>query len=400
MSAKVNTPSLKKVLVTGGTGFIGGRLVEKLILDRHVEVRVLVRDFSKAWRLARLPVEMIHGDITDPEPVRKAVEGCDSIVNCAFGTTGTQEAKHAVNVQGTRNILEAALQFGVGRIVHLSTGMVYGSSADGDLDETAKKSLSGNFYADSKLEAEETALDYAKKRELPVVVLQPLVVYGPFCPTWTINVVKTLKAGKVILVNGGEGSCNAVYVDDLANAILLALERKDGQGEAFLISGGEPVTWREFYERYEAMLGYSCTVSMSVAEALAYQVPEGQSLRSIVTESLALLREDSGVRQRILGTREISALRKTARFLIPALVRQSIRSHLVKNSNGNKQPEQSIEEEKPILPLTASMVSIYAAKSRVRIDKAKRLLGYEPIFNFRAGMDLTEKWARWANLLD
>ena len=342
MSAEPNTFSSRKVLVTGGTGFIRGRLVEKLILDRDVQVRVLVRDFSKAWRLARLSADLIQGDITDAGQVKKAVEGCDSIVNCAYGTTGTPEAKHSVNVQGTRNLLEAAVEFGVGRMVHLSTVMVYGDPFDGDLDESAKSVPYGNFYADSKLESEEATLDYAEKRDLSAVVLQPTVVYGPFAPTWTINVLRSLKAGRTILVNGGDGGCNTAYVDDLANAILLTLDRKEVRGRGIyhfrkrarhmerILRAPRGHAWLFRYCKHAGRRG------------AAYQQPQRQRTRSVVTETVALLRENSLLRERILGTREFTALRRMARFVTPAPVRQSIRGRFVGHHNGGKPAETSV----------------------------------------------------------
>src|SRR5436305_15155746 len=110
--------------------------------------------------------------------------------------------------------------------------MVYGQTTDGDLDETAPRRRFGNAYSDSKLEAEQIALSSG----LPVAVLQPTAVYGPYGGVWTEAVIRALKAGRQILVNGGDGLGNAVYVDDLVSAMLLAAVKVGVVREPFLIS--------------------------------------------------------------------------------------------------------------------------------------------------------------------
>src|SRR6185295_17202415 len=99
---------------------------------------------------------------------------------------------------------------------------------------------------DSKIEAEETALGYVG-RGLSVAVVQPTVVYGPFGQTFTIKPLQSLKSGRVILVNGGEGLANLVYVDDVVTGMILAAITDAANGESFILSGPEPTTWRAFY---------------------------------------------------------------------------------------------------------------------------------------------------------
>ncbi|KPL25195.1 MAG: hypothetical protein AMJ93_00735 [Anaerolineae bacterium SM23_84] len=389
----------KRVLVTGGTGFIGGRLVERLILEHKADVRVLVRNFARAPRIARFSIEMVHGDVTKPGDVERAVAGCEIVFHCAYGNQGSREMRRLVNVEGTENVLAAALQAGVKRVVHLSTLMVYGATSDGDLDETAPRRYSGNSYADTKLDAEKVAFDYVERHSLPVAVLQPTVVYGPFAPVWAVGVLHRLKTERMILVNGGNGLCNAVYIDDAVSAILLAAVREEAVGEAFLICGEQPITWRDFYSRYARMLGAAEMVSMSAAELLeAYSAQEQRKTRGILRETLSILREEPLVRQRILRTSEAALLTKVARSLLPKQIRQSLKRRLKSNDRAS-QPRTAPEGEKPIRPMRPSVVQFYAPKTRVCIDKAKRILGYQPTFDFESGMRLTEQWARWANLL-
>src|SRR3954470_21231111 len=131
------------VLVTGATGFIGGRLAERLIVEHGARVRALVRTFGRAARLARFPIELAQGDLTDAASVDRAVAGCDYVFHCAYGSDGQDDSRRVVNAQGTRNVLEAALKHHVKRVVHTSTVTVYGNTPDGPLDESAPRRKTG-----------------------------------------------------------------------------------------------------------------------------------------------------------------------------------------------------------------------------------------------------------------
>jgi nucleoside-diphosphate-sugar epimerase len=380
----------RKALVTGAGGFIGGRLVERLVVEHGAEVKVLVRNLAGAARLARFPVTFVRGDVTNPADLDVAAQGCELIFHCAYGTSGSQKHRAWVNTEGTRRVLAAARTAGVRRIVHLSTLMVYGQTADGDLEESASRRRFGNAYSDSKLEAERIVLSSG----LPVTVLQPTAVYGPYGGVWTAAVLAALKTGRQILVDGGNGCANVVYVDDLVSAMLLAAVQEGAVGEAFLISGGDPVTWRELYGRFEQMLGSrSRTVEMTADEALAYWRKWKRQQPRALGEAFRILKSEPKVRERIERTREVLWLRETASTVLPESWQQKIKARLA----AGRRPAAG--GELPIHPLSPQMIRFFRASTRVRIDKARRLLGYRPAFDFEYGMDLTEQWARWANLV-
>lgn len=389
----------KKIFVTGGTGFIGGRLIERLSTECHASIRVLVQQLQRASRIARFPIELMRGDVTDAHGVARAARDCDVIFHCAYGNSGTVERQRAVNVQGTRNVLDAAVANGAKRLVHLSTVLVYGMTADGDVDERAPRQYLGSVYPDSKLDAEKLVMRYGETRSLPVSVLQPAEVYGPYASVWTENVLRRLRTERLILINGGDGLCSPVYIDDLVNAMLLAAVEEQARGETFLIAAERPVTWREFYGRFESMLGISSTVNMSAREAQAYYKTSQQKAASILKEGLRLVCCEAEVRGRLLRTREAELLRCMARWFIPATTRQSLSRAIFERTAARQAQLPRGQSEKPLEPLDPLTIRLYETKTIFRIDKAKRMLGYQPQFSLEAGMRLTRRWAKWSNLL-
>ena len=382
----------KKVLVTGATGFIGGRLVERLVLEHGAQVRALVRDFMRAPRIARFAIEMVRGDVVNLDDVQKAAQGCEVIFHCAYGNRGDAAAQRLVNVQGTEDVLRAALDAQATRVVHVSTVSVYGSTPDGDLEETAPRRDTGDVYGNTKLEAEQLVLQYGRKHGLPVSIIQPTVVYGPWGPVWTIEPLRRLKTGRMILVDDGRGFSNAVYVDDVVTAMLLAAVRPEAVGEAFLISGGEPVPWLDFFGAYERMLGVQATVSVPLTKVSKIARSQG-TLKQII----GLIREKPQARRWLLSLPAIASSYRLMRKVVPKAMWQMLHSRLLEDSNSMS---LQVANDRPIHPMDVGTARFYTTRTLVRIDKARKLLGYEPAFDLARGMALTEQWARWANLLN
>jgi nucleoside-diphosphate-sugar epimerase len=360
----------KKVLVTGATGFIGGRLIEKLIFEHGARPQALVNNFMHASRLARFDLEMIGGGLHKAEAVDRAVAGCEVVFNCAHDFNSVPR-----NLDGARLLAEACLRHRARRLVHISSISVYQPlrGTGENLDETAPSEMCGWGYPDSKLAVERELLDYGSKHGLPVTVLQPTIVYGPYSRPWTLGPAKNLRAGRVVLPADGEGVCNAVYVDDVADAVMLAAQKDAAVGERFLISGPDAVSWHEFYALFERILGTQSVVLMPTAEI------ERLNRRDGITPQLGALRHDP---RRLLNWQPVRRLYK--------FVRQRAGDKL------RKQVRQAMPQ--PLYAPDPERLDIFQSRAVVRSEKARRLLGFEPAFDFKRGMQLTEQFMKWANL--
>ena len=379
-----------RVLVTGASGFLGGRLVERLVLECGAQVRVLVRRVLRAAPLTRFPVDIVKGDVTDPQTVARSVEGCAVVFHCARGKGGDLALSRAVDVDAAGHIVDAARHSGA-RVVHVSTMAVYERPRKGFFDESTADAAKGNYYSDAKLEGERLALARGAQHGVPVVVIQPSIVYGPNAVN-AFEMVSELLTSRVVLVNGGTGICNVVYVDDAVTALLLAATNDRAPGERFLISGPEYPTWAEFVGAFEQMLGVHRTVSLSEREALLLW---RRSRRGtwLVPEALRALKNDPRLRERLLATREVVAARRIAGRVLPPAVKAAVRaaSHAKEHSVG--------DGELPIGAVRPWVVANMARQARVSTEKARRILGYTPVFTLKRGMELTELWVRWAGLI-
>lgn len=251
----------QKILVTGTSGFVGGRIVELLHLTQFGDVRAGVRTWSSAARIVRFPVEVVLCDIMQPESVAAAMQGVNAVIHCAYSDNRN------VIVDGTRNMLEAALAQGVERFVFISTAEVYGSQAQGEIDEHSPYVYTGSEYADSKIDAEKLCFEYIAKG-LPVTILRPSIIYGPFSKTWIVRTAQRLQSGNWgVFDKYGNGTCNLIYVDDLVRAIFQALSNPKAVGEAFNIAGPDHLTWNQFFERFNDALGFPALQKISSGQS-------------------------------------------------------------------------------------------------------------------------------------
>ncbi len=237
-----------KALVTGATGFIGSAVVRKLCEAGH-EVRALVRASSVLENLKHLEVEQVTGDITSPETLANAVKGCDALFHLAADYrlwVPKPDEIYKINVDGTENIIRAALDAGIRRICYTSSVATLGLHDDGTpADEETPVSLDDmiGHYKRSKYLAEERVKAIIREENAPVVIVNPSTPIGPgdIKPTPTGKMVLDAARGKMpAYVDTG---LNFVHVDDVANGHLLALE-KGRVGRRYIL-GGTNLTLKE-----------------------------------------------------------------------------------------------------------------------------------------------------------
>ena len=253
-----------KILVTGGTGFIGTRLVRTLV-ERGYCVRVLVRrdNFkpppglapSDQGPLAHERVELVRGDVTDRESIFRAVDGCNYVFHlaaCAKNWAKDPKTFHDVNVVGMRNVFDASRAAGIKRLVWTSTIVTFGPTRAGEVGDEEMPRTTDEYlteYEASKVKAEHEALRYAQGG-LPVVIVNPARVYGPGHLTEG-NVLSQLidayDRGKVpVLINRGVNVGNYVFVGDVVQGHILAMER--GRIGQRYILGGENASLKDFFK--------------------------------------------------------------------------------------------------------------------------------------------------------
>lgn len=340
----------KTVLVVGASGFIGGRVVETLHLSGSADVRAGIRQWSSAARIARFPVEMVPCDIMDEEQIAQAMTGVTHVIHCAKGDRD-------VIVQGTKNLLSAALRQGIERFVYLSTAEIYGK-VSGRIDETFAYQYTGNEYADSKIEAEKLCWMFYEKG-LPATVLRPSIVYGPFSRKWTNEIAERLQSGNWgILKNHGEGICNLVFIDDLISGILLAASHESAVGQAFNINGSELITWNQYFQRFAEALGLS-------------KLHEIHPARSKLNST-------------VMGLVRTSGSYIQDRFRDP-IMRTSTRYDVVRKAK--EQVKKSISTTP-----TLGELGFYSRNARYPVSKAQNLLGYHPRFDVDTGLEMTVSW--------
>lgn len=312
---------MPRALVTGAGGFIGSRLCE-ILVEEGWEVRAFVRYTSHDHLGAlvhgdtafREAIEVVAGDLRDAGAVSSAVEGCDAVFHLGAIIAIPYSYRHPrevvdTNVLGTLNVLEAARQHEVARVVHTSTSEVYGTALTSAIAETHP--LQGQSpYSASKIGADKLAESYFCSFGLPVVTLRPFNTFGPRqSPRAVIpTILMQALAGNIVRLGSLAPTRDFTFVDDTARAFALAATRPDIDGEVIHLGTGREVSIGELVELVEIVLGKSLEV-----------VQEDARLRPASSEVMRLLSDPSNARARLGWAPQISleeGLRRTADWLV------------------------------------------------------------------------------------
>jgi nucleoside-diphosphate-sugar epimerase len=383
----------RKVLIIGGTGFIGSRLTEKLVFEHQAQVTIMSRDFRRASSVARYPVKLVRGDVGCLDDVLAAAEGKDIVIDCTYPACGNSRERMRQGTVYAENLTRAVLKKSIRRVLHVSSVSVYGKPQDNPLDENVVCKPSGDPYGDGKLAAEKYLLNAYRDHGLPVVVVQPTIVYGPFAG-WSIGPLLELKSGVVALPNNGEGLCNAVYVDDVVDSLLLGATRHGIEGERFLVSGHEAVTWRNFYEALIAIVGNG-ELELMGKEQMAAEFRRREREIKPHSQLLREFRVNARLRQMILKLPILSQIYRLTRSTLPEDAVDGLKQLVLRATGASKGSDTPVKAL--VLP-KKDHLPLLSARCEVRIDKARQVLDYQPCFNLERGMRFTGLWAKWANL--
>ena len=322
----------KKVLVTGGTGFIGTYLVERLVKDGY-KVRCLVRKSSDLEILKKLGVEFSYGDLIDKESLVEAVKGVSVVyhLGAVLGSFGApQEVIYNVNVNGTRNLLEECFKQKVKRFIHFSTFSVYGYTKTPANEETPQVALA-SYYAKTKRIGEKIAKEYMDKG-MDIAIIQPCVIHGPRLNFGFGGTFTAVKNKKFMLIGDGGNLLHLGYIDNFIEGTMLVGERKESKGQTYIIGDEVPLPFE--------------VVIKNIAEILGVKLPRVRMPEMV------------------------------ARMSVPYL-------KVLSKFTGGGQPL-----------LTHHRINFMTQNQAGDISKIKKELGYEPKISSREGLERTVKYYR------
>ena len=280
---------------------------------------------------------VIAGDLTRANEWRSALEGVDIVIHTAalVSNTATMDEAWQINVKATADLLERCVEADVKRFVQLSSVAAYGFDFNDERREDQPLRPMGNTYVDTKIASEHSVLACDLRSVMDCTIVRPGDVYGPGSRPWVVLPLEMIASGRFLLPAHGEGRFSPVYIDDLVEGLLLAATRPEGRGEIFNICGGVEPTCAEFFAYHAAMAGAKAP--------------------------------------RCMGTGGAILIAETARVLVQLI--------------GGK------------TELGRGTIDMLSRKAGYSIEKAGRLLGFEPQVNLREGMRRTESWAREKGLI-
>lgn len=388
-----------RVFLTGASGFIGARIAECLAVTGGAQVHALIHRFGTAGaaRVARLAgVRMFYGDLRDPKAIQQAAEGCAYFIHCATGTSGNRRVQEAITVEGTRHVLEAARRAKAERVVYFSSASVHGPARSSLIQEDHP--FTGDFpYARMKIQAEAVVAEYATRQRVPVVVLRPTCVWGPCSPNWTVAAVELIRQERAFLPLEGRGVANAVYIDNLVDAVWLALTTREAIGEALLINDDEPLTWGELYGGYARRLGVPLHfVSAPPGVAELWRVSFHNA--GVILRDAMQGRTRAGI-QLLREAYTHIPLAKGLLAVVPEGIKGRLKQYVTDRELVAGAASASPPSSSDLLPcdvLPRPTWELYASQGRYANAKAKRLLGWRPRVPFQEAMARTCQWLSYA----
>jgi len=316
-----------QILITGGNGFLGHHLTSVLQRDQHTVRALVLPAEDTAWLKAR-QVEIFRGDVRDPETLTSPLRGVDCVFHLAAAAIGSWTSvrrSYAVNVTGTHNVCRAAMAAGVGRIIHISSAMVYDMAAGRPATEEDPLRPIDEPYCLAKAAADQMVQRMIAKDGLPAVIIRPGTLFGPGDQLNFGRIADRVRAGKSIIIGTGNNAVPLVYVSDAVHGLLLAMQSDRALGQIYNIGSDERLSQK--------------------------------MLLTLIARTMGVAPPRLHVPYHVLYAAAHAAERLSA------------------VSNYRLRP-----------PVTRQGVKLYGADNRLCIDKARRELGYVPSVALRDGL--------------
>jgi predicted dehydrogenase/nucleoside-diphosphate-sugar epimerase len=365
-----------RIVITGGTGFVGGHLIERLVSLGHDDILLPVRSYQSGANAGRFDVQMVRADLLQRSKLEAVLAGARYVFHLAYGRDGDDSAR--VTVEGTKNVVEAAIAVGAEAVVAVSTTALFGDPG-GLVDEQAPAAPRSE-YERLKGEAEQwTLARAATSPHTRVAVVNSACVYGPQGRMFTEMPARFLRAGVFCWIDDGRGLINYVYVTNLADALIRAAATDAAHGHRFIACDGA-TTWRDFFGR---LLGPATDALPSFTRAelermAAEQTPGLRALGTAVIRNPDLWRV-------IRSNPHFSKLKTMARSALPGLfdlVRTS--RDAGRAANGHAPPSATPPPW---------MADLYGPMTtRFDVSKASRVLGWHPTVDLDAGIQASRDW--------
>ena len=238
---------IHRALITGASGFLGGRLTE-VLAQTAIPVRIIVRPSSRIDHLSGLPIEVVRAELTDAGVLAKAMHDVSHLFHCAGCSTdwAPKEAYYAANVTATQSLLLAARQYGaLHRFLHISSTDVYGYPVI-PCNEFTPVTYTGLPYNETKCIGEAAVIEAHEKAGLPVTVLRPATIYGPRGTAFVTDIVKLLRDKSMALFDDGKVRGGFCYVDNVVDAMVASATSSATNGKTYNVSDGTGVSWKEY----------------------------------------------------------------------------------------------------------------------------------------------------------
>ncbi|RJS78984.1 NAD-dependent epimerase/dehydratase family protein [Methanophagales archaeon] len=382
-----------KIAVIGASGFIGSRLIERLVLEQSAEVKAIVRNVSSYPRLARFDIEIESGNLLDLESLCKAFIGCSIVFHTAVGDSKTI-------VKGIENTLLAASKTGVKRVVYLSSAVVHGYNPSPNTNDESPLIKNQPFeYSNSKIKAELIIRKMRRKLPVEVVVLRPYIVYGPRASYNTTLIALKLLQKRVCLIDNGQAAFNGVYVDNLIDAMLLAAEKPEAANQDFLIGDGFNMTWRDYFSGLCDIVGVSVDEIPNISMQEAKDILKEKDKNETFAKAFSRCAATEEFRSLILSL----PLTKRVVYKCPniaiSIYKKITQSRDVAGFDSSSSLEGNVGKKNfNNIQLDEEWIALMSCQNHLPIEKAKSILGYQPKVDFKEAMRRTSEWLHFAYL--